>query len=128
MSFSHILSQGLNAGAGAITRSNTYTGSQKISVVEAIADSVTDGQINVAVDFSAVKSFLLVSDQDVTIETNDGTTPDDTLSLLAGVPYIWNTDSYDTFLITVDITAIFVTNVSGETANILLEALVDATP
>jgi hypothetical protein len=128
MPFTHTVSQAIDAGAGAISKSKQYTGSGRVSINETIANAVTDGPINVAIDVSAVKSFLLVSDKDVLIQTNDGTTPDDEISLLAGVPYIWTVDSYDAFLLTVDVTEILVTNASGDTATIQLEALVDATP
>lgn len=128
MSFTHVVSQSIDSGAGAITKSKTYTNSGRISISEDIATAITDGPIIVAIDVSAVESFLLVSNQDVTIETNNATTPSDTINLLAGVPYIWTTDSYDTLKLTVDVTIIYVTNASGATATIQIEALVDATP
>jgi hypothetical protein len=129
MSFSHIVEVGVNAGDGQIPSTNTYTGSGRISINETVADSVTDGLIVVpTIDVSAVKSFILLSDQDVLIETNSGSAADDSISLLAGVPYVWNTDSYDAFLLTVDVTALYVTNASGAAALIRMEALVDATP
>lgn len=95
---------------------------------ETIATATTDAQINVAIDVSAVNSFVLVSTQAVTIETNSGSEADNTISLKANVPYIWNTDSYDSFLLTADVTALFVTNASGATATLHCHAVMDATP
>lgn len=128
MSFSNTHELRVTAGGATIVKRRTFTGSQRISVSETVADSVTDGQINVAIDVSAVKSFMLVSDQAVTVETNDGTTPDDTLTLVANEPYEWTENSEHTFLLGTDVTALFVTNASGSTATIQLEAIVDATP
>lgn len=95
---------------------------------ETIADSSTDFQINVAIDVSAVKSFYLVSSQNVTVETNSGSSPADTLTLTANDPYVWTTDSLDTFQLGTDVTAFFVTNASGSSATLDLVAVVDATP
>jgi hypothetical protein len=77
---------------------------------------------------SACKSFYLNSDQDVTFETNNGAAPVDTIALLADIPYIWHVNSYDSFLLGTDVTAIFITNASGSTASIDCVALYDASP
>lgn len=95
---------------------------------EVVANAQTDKEIVIAIDVSAVTSFVLLSTQDVTIETNDGSSPDDTISLKANVPYIWNEDSYDSFLLTADVTSIFVTNASGAAATIHCFQICDATP
>lgn len=131
MSFTHLITQNVQFGSESVKSdrdANTITGSQRVSLSEAVPDSSTDLQINISIDVSACKSFYLISDQDVTVETNDGTTPDDTISLLAGVPYVWTENSYDTFKFGTDITAIFVTNSSGASATVQIRALVDATP
>lgn len=128
MSYSHIVVDSVDAGDGEIKKTNTYTASSRVSVSESVTTGQTDFAISVAIDVSAVKSFFLCSDYAVTVETNNGTTPDDTITLVAGVPYKWNTDSYDTFQLGTDVTAIYVTNASGSTATIQLEAIVDATP
>lgn len=95
---------------------------------ETVANGQTDKQLNIAIDVSAVKGFWLESDQDVTFETNDGSTPDNTISLLAGKPYVWDADSYDAFLLDTDVTAVFITNASGAAATIWLLVDYDATP
>lgn len=111
-----------------MTKTITGTGSLEINLSESVSNGQTDFQINVAIDVSAVKTFYLVSDQAVTVETNNGTTPTNTISLTANDPYVWWTNSYDTFKLTGDVTALFITNASGSTANIELRAIVDATP
>lgn len=112
----------------------TATGTAVVSIDgEQVADSQTDFQIVLpAIDVSAVKSCVIISDQAVLIETNDGTTPDNTLTLNANDPYIWRkqTNQYDAFKFTVDIgvNGIYVTNSSGSTATIYAEFVLDATP
>lgn len=128
MSYSHVVQQSVTAGGVSTSKSNTYTANGRVSVAESVANGQTDYEINVDLDVSAVKSFYLVSTQDVTFETNNGATPDDTISLLADVPYVWTEESYDSFLLTVDVTSIFITNASGSAATITLEAIYDPTP
>jgi hypothetical protein len=106
----------------------TYTGELEIALQRTVANGQTDFNIAVGIDVSAVQSFFLVSSQAVTIETNNGSTPDDTIVLKAGVPYEWNTDSYDTFKLDTDVTSLKVTNASGASADVELYALIDATP
>lgn len=115
-------------GGKSLSKTVTKTGSLETVLDESVADAQTDVQINVAIDVTAVKEFYLVSDQDVTLETNSGSTPDDTLSLVANEPYVWHSTSLDSFLLTVDVTAFFITNASGSVANIDGHWVVDATP
>jgi hypothetical protein len=95
---------------------------------ETVADAQTDYEINFDLDVSACKSFYLLSDQDVTFETNSGAAPADTISLRANEPYVWHANAYDSFLLTTDVTSVFITNASGSTATIHCVALFDATP
>lgn len=111
-----------------IAREVTKTGSGVLSIEETVADSATDAEIVFSLDVSAVKAFMIVSDRDVLVQTNDGSSPDDSLSLLADEPYVWHVTSYDSFLLTQDITSIFVTNASGGIATLIIEAVFDVTP
>lgn len=128
MSFTHQHVQSVSTTDGQVSSNVSKTANAQIAIDEAIADAETDAQIDIAIDVSQLKSFYIKSDQAVTIETNDGTSPDDTLVLVADQAYMWNDTSYDTFkLASADITALFVTNASGSTANISIRALVDPT-
>jgi hypothetical protein len=95
---------------------------------EQVSTGQTDYEINFDLDVSACKSFYLESDQDVTFETNDGSTPDNSISLRANEPYAWHANAYDSFLLDTDVTSVFITNASGSTATIYCVALFDATP
>lgn len=105
-----------------------FSGDSHTTLNVAVADSETDFEIVVSIDISEVKAFIVTSDQDVLLETNSGSVPDDTLNLKANVPYLWTSDNYDTFRLGTDVTAIFITNSSGSTATIRLETLEDPTP
>lgn len=105
-----------------------YTATKLEEVQEVVADGETDFELDVDIVLASLKAIYVYSDQDVTLETNSSSAPDDTIALKAGIPYIWTTDSYDALMFTEDITAVFITNASGEDANVKVLALNDATP
>jgi len=111
-----------------VSKSNTYTGSGSISIEETVADAQTDFEINVDIDVSAIKAIYINSTQDVTLETNSGSSPADTISLTANKPYVWTADSYFSNLLTTDVTSMFFTNASGGQATISVEVVYDTTP
>ena len=117
----------VTSGDRVLTITNEFSGSQRISLEESIANATTNGQVNVAIDVSKLIAIVINSTQNVTLETNDGSTPDDTIALEANVPYVWHENSYHSLLLTADVTALFITNASGAAATITVEALVDAT-
>lgn len=96
---------------------------------ETVATAQTDFQINFDLDVSAVKSFFLVSSQNITLETNAiDATGGNTLALIADEPYVWHDSDLNSFLLTEDVTTTYWTNASGATATIYCVALFDATP
>lgn len=110
-------------------REEEYEGTVKLVIdAESIPNATTDFEIPFAIDVSAVQAFLIVASVDMTIETNDGTTPDNTLTLAAGVEYEWTVDSEAAFLLDTDVTSIFVTNASGEAGTLTARVIVDPSP
>lgn len=93
-----------------------------------IADGQIDKEVVFAVDVSQVVAFEIVSSQNVTVETNSGSSPSNSLSLIANIPYRWCTNWYDTFKLTVDVVAMYVTNASGTAATLQIRCLYDSTP
>lgn len=115
-------------GANLTNTPKSVSGSALLVVDESVANGQTNSLVACTLDVSAVKGLYLISDQDVLVETNDGTTPDDTISLKANQPYLWHTDAYDALIFAADITALYVTNASGSAAAIKMYAVTDATP
>ena len=129
MAFSHKISVNWSSGARSITCENDHEGSGQQSVDEIINDSETDKLVAFAVDVSQIVVLYMLSDQEITIETNDGSSPDDTLTLKAGRAYVWIKDyDYNTCKFTTDITKLYVTNSSGSAAHLQIEVETDATP
>lgn len=128
MSFTHSIGQSW-AGSGrgiSGTISNAAEGQQSIGVT--VPDSTTDMQVDIAIDVSETKSIYMKSDQALTVETNNGGAPVDTIVLIANQPYVWYTNSYFTNQLETDVTALFLTNASGSAATFELELLEDPTP
>lgn len=115
-------------GGESVGTTETITGSGRGGFDETIADGQTDLQVNVAIDVTAVTCFIITTDRAITIETNDGGAPDDTITLSAGETYMWTNTQNDTFKLTADVTAFFITNASGGNARVQCKFLYDATP
>lgn len=120
-------SQTLSAPGLSISGGKTYSASLSESLSDVAAASGTT-QMNIAIKVANVKAFAIISDVDVTLKTNSSGSPANTLALKAGVAYVWNTDSYDTFKLTTDVTAMFFVNAGTADANIKVSTVVDATP
>jgi hypothetical protein len=126
----HVLTVALQPPAGEqLTFTNSYTGSGEANLEESIANGATNLALSYALDVSAVKSFWASSNVALTLESNSGSAPDDTLALDAGVPYFWNTDSPEAFVFAgADIASLFATNASGAAAALKIKCVYDGTP
>ena len=105
---------------------NALTAGLRIAISEQIAIA-NDVLVALSVDVSQVKGVYILSDQDVTLETNSSSSPTNTLALKANIPYVWYTNKYDVLKFTSDITALYVTNASASAANLTIEILTDPT-
>jgi len=93
----------------------------------AIIANQTDKLINFAMDVSQNKVLVLLSTQNCTIETNSGSSPGATITLVANKPLVWHDASYFTHPFgSTDVTALYITNVLALTLTII--ALDDITP
>lgn len=104
------------------------------AVTVSVATGQTAFRVNLAVDVSQLKAFLWKSDQDITIEVNDSTTPDQTIVLPATKPFgaidgptIGAVRVIDLLLLQ-DITDLYIANASGSTASVTFWFAQDATP
>lgn len=119
------ITETVGLSGGSLSYVNTVSGSLSLSLSEVCPDSAAT-PFSIAIDVSALKGIIMQSDQDVSV---DGDTPfSSAIALVAGVPYIWWTNSYAAKLLTADVAVLTVTNASGEAANFELRAIVDATP
>ena len=129
MSITHTITRTWTDGSETIEKSEAVSSGAAVNLDEAVADSSTDLELTFLLDQSAMKSFYMVSDQALLIETNSGSSATDSFTLTANQPIVWTTGGGTTNPITADITAnIFATNSSGSTANLKIRVLQDPTP
>lgn len=126
--FTHRITRKVATAGLSISSEKAYTGDGQGSRDIAIPDSTTDLQVDISIDVSQIQAIFMLSDKDLTLETNDGATPADVINLKAGVPYVWHAGSYFTNLLATDVTKLFLTNNSGSAARFQLEVVVDSTP
>jgi hypothetical protein len=106
----------------------TETGGQLVTIDEDVADSETDYLIALTLDVSQIQALFITSDQAITLETNSGAAPDDTITLAANGCVIWTAaDGASLNPLQTDVTALYVTNASGSTATLRARFLVDPT-
>lgn len=119
-----------SVGLGDVLGNVSLTDEGYLQTDVSIANGQTAKRVGVAIDVSALKAVLLKSDQAIVISTNDaaGGSPDQTLTLAAGVPFFWQVNSGITNPLTVDITDFYIANASGSTATLQIRVLQDATP
>lgn len=121
--FTHTVSTAWSNGSKSISKTVSLDGDTETNLDVIVPDGTTDQAETVSIDVSELLSVFIVSNVDVTLETNDGTTPDDTIPLKAGIPYLWQSGGYFTNLLTADVTAFYFTNASGQQARIQLRFL-----
>ena len=113
-------------GGESTSQLNALTAGLRIAISEQIAIA-NDVLVALSVDVSQVKGVYILSDQDVTLETNNSGSPTNTLALKANIPYVWYTNKYHSLVFSSDITALYVTNASAAAANLTIEILTDPT-
>jgi len=128
MAIEYSIVEQVTGGSKTGRKRQSVDASAHTQVVEKIADGTSDEEVAIEIDVSAVKALYINSTQDMTLETNDTGSPDDTLNLLANVPCVWHENSYYALLLTVDVTALYLTNSSGSDATLNVWALYDSTP
>jgi hypothetical protein len=133
MSVTHNIKNILVYDGVSYTWEDNQSAGSEVNISEVVADAASDLEIALSIDVSALKAFLIVSTQDLTVETNDGTTPDHTFTLTANVPIVWTISSglenpFDDDGTLTDITSLFATNASGADATLTVKTVQDPTP
>ena len=131
MSFTHKITRRVETAGESIEQTKVTTVDAEDNRDVSVPDETTDFLVNIAIDVSLLKSLYIDSDQDVTIESNDGTTPDDTLTIKKDSPLVWDADDDqdNPFPSAVDVTKLHITNVSNSAvANVRIRVGQDSTP
>lgn len=84
----HTVSEDSGKVVGGIT--TTISGTSRNYSEKNVAASQTNAQFDVEIDVANAKLISIVSDANCTIKTNNSSTPDDTLTLVANKPLVWD--------------------------------------
>lgn len=112
----------INDGASTTRLTETITAGLMPVLSEAIPANQTNLEVHLEFLNAKLKGFIIWSDVAMTIETNDGGSPQETITLVANSPYYWNLagsrmgSAASPFA--GDVTSIFVTNTTAGTLNI----------
>lgn len=128
MAFTHTHTRNFSRSGENLTASAVATAAAEVCIDEVITTATTDGLVALTLDQSALKSVFITSDVAVTLETNSGSAADDSFTLAAGQVISWAIGDAAACPITADVTALYVTNTSGSSANLKLRFLQDPTP
>lgn len=131
MAYTHTINENITYSAGAsntrVVQAFTQTAGGEANVSESFTDA-TDALVDFTLDVSQLKSLLMYADGgDITVETNDGTTPGDTITLTDGAHTIYSAASGSGTAnpFSVDVTSLYITNTG--TASLVIRALYDPT-
>ena len=128
----HRITSGWSRGSENIVRSFDLSAGAENNIDETIPAGANNLAVAFALDVSQLKALFMLSDKDVTVETNSGAAPINTFALKAGVPFVWNTndaslrDTAGTAVAT-DVTGLFLTNAGASDALLQIRALLDPT-
>ena len=104
----------------------TISNSVETNVTVTLPDGTTDQQHTVTINDSKVKSFYMLSTQDLLVETNDGGSPDVTFNLSANEPFYWHINlgiPIASVLGGNDLDDLFLTNSSGTSADFIFRSI-----
>ena len=104
-----------------ISEVTTVTPDTEVKVELVVPSSASDSPYSLFVESTNLKSFVMVATENLTVDTNDGTTPDETFYLTANEPYVWLYGD-GTAPIGGDVDTIYLTNSSGSDATFQLLA------
>lgn len=115
------------AEAGGETVTNQVTITEDAAVY---ADLTAAGEATTAADlaipYASLSALFITSSQDVTIKTNSADTPDDTITLTAGVPLLWYEGCGHANPLTADVASLHMVVAGATAATVKVRALYDA--
>jgi hypothetical protein len=111
MSITHNQSLTVNTnGSAPVSGKVSEVGNTEVALNVALAAGTTDQLQALTLTAANLQSLILVASQNLTIETNSGTTPAQTISLVAGIPLVWSKSAgYFANPITANVTALYLT-------------------
>lgn len=112
----------INAGGEIVSKTVNQDWGASQNLDEDIPSNQTDLAVAFALTIAKLKGFYMVSDVNMTVETNNGAAPDNTFTLLANQPVVWDISMANWFpiadLFSANVTSLFITNTTAGTLTI----------
>jgi hypothetical protein len=109
--------------AGLLQSSVTLTGQEENNLGFSLPGSTTNELHSLAFLVAKLVLFLVYSDQDITIKTNSSGSPQETLTIKAGKPFLWYKNSGVTIPFAGNVTAAYFTNAGSTAAAVNVKVL-----
>jgi hypothetical protein len=111
-----------------VTASKSYTPESVQKFDIPVTGGGSNVESNVQIDISQLEAIQITTDRDILMETNDGTTPEDSFNLKSSVPFQWQKDSGIPNPFGADVTSLFFTLAEGDDATVKIRFVTGATP
>lgn len=99
-----------SSAGGSLSAQHTEVGASEYTVDQTFAAASSNATLTGAFNYANVQAVYILADQNATLETNSGSSPDNTFSLIAGRPLEWSRSSaYFSNPFTANVTGLFVT-------------------
>jgi len=125
---SHVLDYQWSSGNNQTSAQVSKSADAEINAEVAVAGASTDLQVVLPIVIASLVSLYMVCDRALTVQTNDGSSPDDTISLAAGVPLVWHSTCGLDNPLGSDVTDLYLTLAAGADATFTIKTLQDVTP
>ena len=111
MSITYTLTEKAASGAGgSVSAQHTEVGASEYTADQTFPAASSDATLTAAFNYANVQAVYILADQNCTLETNSGSSPDNTFSLIAGRPLVWSRSAgYTSNPFTANVTGLFVT-------------------
>ena len=113
-----IVNKTVQQGTFKIEKKTEYDCDSVVLFKKTVPDGSTDLEFVLGIDISELKILSIISTQALTIETNSGSSPDNTKTLVANKEVIY--EDGDAAYLTADVDSIFCTNSSGTDAELTI--------
>ena len=108
---------------GSFKQSVKLTGAKEVDFDFTVAGGVVNQQFSLALTKAAVQVIYIFCDQNVTIKTNSTSTPQDTITITAGNPFLWSAGSGIANPLVGDVTTAYVSNPGSTVGNLTIRCL-----
>lgn len=126
MAVSQTLTIGWSRGSESVTKTITKSSEGGKDIDVDIIANQTDKLVAETIDVSQIKLLWIMADVAMTVETNSGSAPDDTLTLVANEPIVWWDGCGWPCPLGTDVAAFYITNTTA--GNLKAHFVLDATP